>query len=156
AGIQSWFAARHDVGPVLPGLFRPDVGFLLPFWMLHFAGLSALGAMLAARGGNGLRVQVWLTLLMLAGAGYWVVYGWMLDYGPFLPYRLNLLPPWGGLAGPTREPLYVGDRPLIMSDWVRLGLTVLGCVGGGALAARFIAGRADIRSRQSMLWLFTL
>jgi hypothetical protein len=156
ACIQGWFAGRHDVGPVLPGLFRPDVGFLLPFWMLHFAGLCALGALVVARGGNDFRVQVWLTSLMIVGAVYWVVYGWMLDYGPLFPYRLNLLTPWGALAGPTREPLYLGDRPVIMSDGLRLGLTVLGCLGAGALAARFIERRLEITSRQSLLWLFTL
>jgi hypothetical protein len=156
ACIQTWFAVRIDVGPTLPGLFRPDVGFLLPYWIMHFAGLSLLGALLATGGKSGSRVQVWLTLLMIAGAAYWVVYGWMLDYGPLFPYRLNLLTPWGALAGPIREPLYVGDRPLIMSDGVRLGLTVLGCLGAGALAARFIAGRIDITSRQSLLWHFTL
>src|SRR5262249_43212805 len=128
-GIQAWFAARHDVGPTLPGLFRPDVGFLLPFWMLHFAGLSALGALLVAGGRASLRIRVWLAALMIAVAAYWVVYGWMLDYGPLFPYRLNLLTPWGALAGPIREPLYVGDRPVIMSDGIRLGLTVLGCLG---------------------------
>jgi hypothetical protein len=154
--IQAWFARRPDVGPVLPGLFRPDVGFLLPFWVLHFAGLSAFGALLVAGGTDRLRIQVWLTLLMIAGAAYWVVYGFMLDYGRFFPYRLNLLTPWGALAGPAREPLYPGERPLIMSDGVRLALTVLGCIGAGALAARFITNRIDITSRQSLLWQFTL
>jgi hypothetical protein len=157
ACIQTWFVGRHDIGPTLPGLFRPDIGFLLPFWILHFAGLSALGALLVARGRSGLRVQGWLTLLMIAGAAYWFVYGWKyLDYGPLFPYRLNLLTPWGALAGPIREPLYVGDRPVIMSDGVRLGLTVLGCLGGGALAARFITCRIEIAEQQTLLWHFTL
>jgi hypothetical protein len=156
ACIQTWFVGRPDTGPTLPGLFRPDVGFLLPFWILHFAGLSALGTLLVAGGRNGWRPQAWLTLLMIAGAAYWVVYGWMLDYGSLFPYRLNLLTPWGALAGPIREPLYVGDRPLIMSDGFRLGLTILGCLGAGALAARFITSRIEITARQSLLWHFTL
>src|SRR5262249_24302812 len=121
-----------------------------------YAGLSALGALLVAGGRSGWRVQVWLTLLMVAGAAYWVVYGWMLDYGPLFPYRLNLLTPWGALAGPTRAPLYVRDRPLLIADGIRLTLTVLGCLSGAALAARFFTCRVEVTNRQSLLWRFTL
>jgi hypothetical protein len=63
----------------------------------------------------------------------------MLSYGGHFPYRHNLLSPWGAFAGPIHEPLFPGNRPVILINDARLAITIFGCLAGALLLTKSLS-----------------
>jgi hypothetical protein len=147
-GVHTWFQDRADVRAIVPRLPPPHMMVLLPFLIAHFCGLAAL-PVLALSPRPRARMPFLLALaVVVAGAGYWMVFGAVkqtvpfLPYGGLFPYYENMLTPWGAFAGsPFTGPLEVGDRPLVLGIPLRIGLTILGCLA----AARWLAGIVERR-----------
>jgi 4-amino-4-deoxy-L-arabinose transferase-like glycosyltransferase len=155
--VNSWFNARPDAVPLSPEMPGPEQLLLRAFTIVHYLGLSAL-PVLALRwmmgAWDGFLVAA---TLMLEGAIVCFVIGEHLFlphayHGGLFPYLENLITPWGTFENNN---YVVGDRPLMMGQWMQIGLTVAGCLGGTALlvqAARYLRGH----SVMNVLTLFTL
>jgi hypothetical protein len=160
--VHIWFRNRSDVRTKF-GLIPPEVGFLLPYLVLHYSGVSVLPVITALGRSGNLRAVLTMVVLMVAAGAYWFIYGGggpnrehTLPYGGLFPYRHNLITPWGAFAGPQNEPLYLGERPQVLSGEVRLLLSFLGCLGGGVLAARIWQMVRPTEFRAGPIVLFTL
>jgi hypothetical protein len=138
-----WFMQRSDVVGVPLRFPPPDTALLFPFLLLHFCGLTVLP--LAALAPRPLSIKRFLGALaaMLVCARYWYVWAIVLAYGEpgLFPYRHNMISPWGAFSGTPDFFLVPGseNRPRILTDDVRLVLTLLGCVGGAWLLDRMLA-----------------
>jgi hypothetical protein len=143
-----WFQTRHDIGPVNPGIPPPHVVLLLPYMVVHYAGLSGLPLLLLMPRPPSWKGFLWLLGFLLLNALYWgPALGHELAYGGHFPYRHNLLSPWGAFAGPlhpVNAPLFQGIRPIILTAGIRLTITLIGCVAGALLLtkslSRFVGG----------------
>jgi hypothetical protein len=87
-----------------------------------------------------------------APQGFWAVFSEpKASLEGLFPYLGNMLTPWG-----TFRPnaTVAGDRPLLWGLWVRVGLSLVGCVAGAALLAR-LGRRLRAGAWQGPLTLFT-
>jgi len=126
----AWFNGRQDIIPVKAELLPPDRLLMLPYTFLLLAGMSAFPLLLLSRGIASWKTFGCVLILLAANAAYW----WSLDpslsdMGDLFPYTPSgtLLTAWGPFASVW------GDFPLFMDSWLRVLLTVLGCVTGAVL-----------------------
>lgn len=135
-----WFQRRTDVRPTEFALLAPASVLLLPFVIIHLAGLTALPLFLLAPRAENWKTLAWAFAAMLAFAGYWLLYGVYLPYGGLFPYSENMLTPYGAFAGSNPRLslglLVPGDRPPLLGTTGRVFLSLLGCAVGSMLVAR--------------------
>jgi hypothetical protein len=154
-GVTYWLSRRPDVRPLKFTLCPPHILLLAPYQIAHFLGLSSLPVlMLAFRPGSWKRFLM-LALLMLAAAGYWWSEQAFTPFDGLFPYQHNMLSPWGAFNGPAREPLFQGQRPLLMGTGIRMLLSALGCVAGAAWLEMLIV-KHSTGSRFGPLFWFSL
>jgi hypothetical protein len=134
-----WFNGRQDIVPVHTVLLPPDRVLMLPYTLLLLAGISASPLLLLYPGIASWKTFSGVMILLAANAAYW----WSLDpslsdMGDLFPYTPSgtLLTAWGPFASTW------GTFPLFMGTWLRVILTVLGCLTGAVLIARVLALRA--------------
>jgi 4-amino-4-deoxy-L-arabinose transferase-like glycosyltransferase len=130
-----WFNGRQDIIPVNAVLLPPDRVLMLPYTLLLLAGMSALPLLVVSTG-----IACWKTLcgvliLLAANAAYW----WSLDpamsdMSDLFPYTPSgtLLTAWGPFASVW------GDFHLFMARWLRVILTLLGCVTAAVLVTKVL------------------
>jgi 4-amino-4-deoxy-L-arabinose transferase-like glycosyltransferase len=155
--VHLWFQQRMDVRALKPVLLPPAPLLLLPFVLLHFAGLAALPLLVLAPRVASWKTFAWALGLMLGFAGYWYLYGVYLPYGGLFPYTDNMLTPHGAFAGSRLSGglLVAGTRPLVLSLSQRVFLSLLGSVAAAMLVTR-IWDRWRSETRFSPLVLFSL
>jgi hypothetical protein len=142
AGVAGhfWLQSRTDISPYQPPWIGVELCFRQTFAMWHWAGLSAIPILLFR---PNVGRQEWFAgalMLMLCGMGYC----WYVDnkyFDKLFPYTAGLFDTCGVFV----SKMQVGDCPVLMNLPVRFVLSVLGCLGGAALAGRLAAmtgGRA--------------
>jgi hypothetical protein len=136
AGVAGhfWLQSRADIVTYRPPWIGVEPCFREIFAMWHWAGLSAIPILLFR---PNLGREHWFAavlMLMLCGTAYF----WHVENGYFdrlFPYSQGVL----GVCGPFASNIQVGDCPVFMDLPVRIVLSVLGCLGGAALAGRLAA-----------------
>jgi hypothetical protein len=152
--VHLWFGQRPDVQPMKPTVAPPETLLSLPYIAVHFLALSALPLLLCWPRPALWKRWGWTLAILLACAGYWLLYGNFLPYGGLFPYADNMLSPWGAFAGSEfTGPFVVGSRPVLLDTTARVILSLLGCLAGAALVDRLLARRGDWGSP---LVLFTI
>jgi 4-amino-4-deoxy-L-arabinose transferase-like glycosyltransferase len=139
AGLAAhfWFQQRPDIRSLSPKPAAPDMLLALPFQAVHVCGLAALPLLLLRPRLGSWRPLAVALAVMLAAAGYWLLYGAYLPYGGLFPYTENMLTPWGAFAGSrTTGLLMVGERPLLLGTPARVLLSLLGCAAGAVLVVQ--------------------
>jgi hypothetical protein len=132
-----WFSGRGDVRPIKPTAMAPAVLLSLPFVSLHLCGLAALPLVVFGWRGGSWKVTIGAFAVLAACAGYWLLWGVALPYGGVFPYTENILTPWGALAGSRfTGPFVGGDRPVLLGNFTRSVLTLIGCAAAAMLLAR--------------------
>jgi hypothetical protein len=149
-----WFASRADIIRLGPAVPSPARVVLLPYFTVHLLGLAVLPVLLAcARGQRFGGYFMVASFAMLLGAVYWKYYEDQLPYpwlqmdgyipnptegrelGGYFPYAGGVVGIWGAFSGA----MY--GRPIYFGLTERLIVTLLGCLGGGALLVRQGDGR---------------
>jgi 4-amino-4-deoxy-L-arabinose transferase-like glycosyltransferase len=153
--VHLWFGQRTDVRPMKPTVVAPATLLSLPYIAVHFLALSALPLLLLWPRPTSWKGSAGVLAVLLACAGYWLLYGTYLPYGGLFPYAENMLTPWGAFAGSRfTGPFVVGSRPVLLVTAVRVALTLLGCLAGAVLVDRLLSRRGG--DWDSPLVLFTL
>jgi hypothetical protein len=128
--VHLWFESRDDVLPADPQIPPPVTMLLVPFLALHFGGLAALPLLaLDPRPRSVGRLLGAIGIMALAGV-YWAV-PHPPRPGAIFPYVDGIVTVWGSFSG-----WLPGDRPVLLGSGLRLTLTILGCLAGGALLER--------------------
>jgi hypothetical protein len=148
-----WFRGRPDIRPLQLGPLSPANLLLLPFLLIHFSGLSAMPLLIRDPWTDSWKRFLLFTVIMLLGAGYWLLWGAYLPYGGLFPYSENMLTPWGAFAGSKFTGLLaVGERPLLLDTTWRAVLSLLGCLAGAGMLARIFQPGLPQAGKQPLLW----
>lgn len=146
-GTQRWFMHRKDVLPMQAALNWKELPIRI-FAALHLCGLLVLPLVfLKLRRKSWLPFAVAFAIMLLAAAGIFLfVKG--LPYGGLFPYCTGML----SLAGTYSNGLVIGQREVLLTQPLRVVITILGCVGG----AEILTALADtVRARKwpgVLLW----
>jgi hypothetical protein len=129
AGVLTyvWLGQRADVPAVPVSLGTWDALLRYAFVALTYVGFAA--APLALWGTAGCPRRVWLWSLAFVSAAAWFYYDHDsgLPFGGLFPYSANIITP----AGAFSDSWYLDSRPELLSQPIRIGLTIL-AVGGAA------------------------
>jgi hypothetical protein len=154
--VHFWFQGRTDVRALRPRLPAPDGLLALPYLLLHWCGLAALPLLLYRPRIGSWPTFGWVFAMLVACAGYWLLYGRYLPYGGLFPYTENMLSPNGALAGSRFTGLLIpGERPVLLGTTLRVLLTLLGCLSAALLFMR-IQERWRAGTWMTALTIFTL
>ena len=121
------------------------------FMAVHLCGLTVLPLGLLLPRLRSWAIFIVALLLLLVAAGFMSFHAKGLPYGGLFPYSTGML----SLCGTYSEFLVVGTRDHILTPMLRIGLTVLGCVGG-ALVAAMVVEAVRARKLSGLLMIFTL
>jgi hypothetical protein len=149
AGASRWFAHRPDILPMQLTLTWKALWLRL-FIALHWCGLAVLPLCLLT-----LRRKSWkifaaaFTILLLAAGG---LYFFMkeLPYGGSFPYCRGMLSPWGTFS----EGLVAGQREILLTQPLRVAISILGCIGGAEILTALV-GAVRAGKFPGLLLLFT-
>lgn len=131
--IHFWFQRRSDIIPVDPRPLPPHALLLFPFVLVHWCGLTTLPLLLWQPRIGSRRLVVGAFVALVLNAAYWFGRGpFTSDLDGLFPYTGTILTPWGASSGD----LSVGERPLLLTDALRVALTLLGCLGGALFLDR--------------------
>jgi hypothetical protein len=130
-----WFWARPDVFHPKMIHFAPDHSFLILFATLHYGGLAALPLVAFDPRPRAPKAFIIGLLAMSASAYYWWRRGPELprfgDLAGFFPYCTGVI----GYSGPYTG-IMAGHMKAFLPAEIRIGLTIVGCLGGAWLIAR--------------------
>jgi hypothetical protein len=134
-GTHFWFEARPDVQH--PLMVRPslDRAFLIAFIILHAGGLAIAPLIALDPRPRSLWRFTIAALAMGASAFYWWRRSDQLVFGGWFPYATGLI----GYSGPYAG-LMAGNMEAWLPHWLRVALTVAGCLCGGWLIDRVLDG----------------
>ncbi len=133
-GVNHWFAHRRDIDPMHLAFNWKALAFR-PFLALHLCGLAVLPLCLLTlrRECRGTFVKSFILMLMMAvGCFFW---GKDLPYGGTFPYCAGMLSPWGTAC----DGLVVGHHEVLLTQTIRIAITILGCVGGAGILTALVA-----------------
>ena len=144
-----WFAQRTDITPMQLNL-RAKALLFRPFLALHWCGLLVLPLCWLNWRERSWTIYGAALVAMLLGASAVFHWGNSLPYGGIFPYSAGMLSPWGTNA----DGLMLGERSIVLSQTLRIVLTILGCVGGAEILAALMASVRG-RALPGLLALFT-
>jgi len=133
-GINHWFGQRTDIIP-LHATLRLKALLFRPFLALHLCGLAILPLSLLTVPRRNWKVFFASLLCLLLGAALIFRIGKTLPYGGLFPYSIGLLSPWGTYS----DALMLGQREVLLTQPIRIAITLLGCVGGAEILTALVA-----------------
>jgi hypothetical protein len=129
-----WFGTREDVVRYVPQVPTVDHAIRVIASLLMYLGVFVVPAAALTIQPRDIRKLLWPTAGVLAMALAWVAYlrfahGRTLLEGGVFPYTGNMLTAFGSFG----TSVVLGSRPVVMSESMRIGLTLVGCIGSGWL-----------------------
>jgi hypothetical protein len=132
--LWTWFKARTDIHSTDIRAEWTNWKYLLImcYHVLHISGLAALPVWLVDPRPRAPKALV-LGLLGMIGMAYWLWAGQgYLWYSGWFPAVDGLITAYG-----TYSPIqYVGPRPIVLTEPIRIGLTLAGCIGAAGIIDR--------------------
>lgn len=152
-GAHLWFQARSDGQPARFVPQPPELILMLPFLVGQAAGLACLPVLAIGEPPRERRAFAGALAFMLGSAAYWAWHNRFIpsfDKAPYFPYMIPMLGP----RGPFTGHFVVGEGVVLLGTSSRIPLTLLGCVAGAWLFARWAEHRRA--APPGPLELFTL
>jgi hypothetical protein len=131
---HAWFQLRPDITPARPMVPSMAQVVVTAFLFFHLGGLAAAPLLCLKP-----RPRSWLLFAAgsaIMGASAWYLHekGGYVNCARWFPYRDGLVT----LCGPYSAVLTPGQRPVLLTEPVRIVLTLVGCAAGGLLLARTV------------------
>jgi len=132
-GASEWFGGRTDIIPMHFSA-KPGEVVIRTFVSLHWCGLAVLPlvAMKWRRSSWGVFGAALALLLLMAA--YFHYYVKVLPPGGAFPYCGGMFSTWGVFSGG----LIPGDRAVLLTQTIRVVITILGCIGGAEILAGLV------------------